>query len=56
MRPEASVLTVDMGIESQSRGGYGIGLSIAENLVEKYNGSIRADWKNGMISFTCTLK
>ena len=43
-------------IESQSRGGYGIGLSIAENLVEKYNGSIRADWKNGMISFTCTLK
>ena len=39
-----------------SRGGYGIGLSIAENLVKKYGGTIRADWKNGVISFTCTLK
>lgn len=39
-----------------SRGGYGIGLSIAENLVKKYNGTIHADWKNGVISFTCTLK
>lgn len=38
------------------RGGYGIGLSIAEKLVKKYNGTIRADWKNGVISFTCTLK
>ena len=39
-----------------SRGGYGIGLSIAENLVKKYDGTIHADWKNGVISFTCTLK
>ena len=38
------------------KGGYGIGLSIAESLVEQYNGTISADWKKGMISFTCVLK
>ncbi len=40
----------------EGHGGYGIGLSIAENLVKKYNGAIRVDWKDGMISFTCTLR
>lgn len=39
-----------------SKGGYGIGLSIAESLVKKYNGSIRADWKDGVITFICMLK
>ncbi len=39
-----------------SKGGYGIGLSIAENLVKKYNGLIRAEWKDGVISFHCTLR
>lgn len=38
------------------KGGYGIGLSIAEKLVKKYNGTIRADWKDGVISFACTLR
>ena len=38
------------------KGGYGIGLSIAESLVEQYYGTISADWKKGMISFTCVLK
>lgn len=37
------------------KGGYGIGLSIAESIVRSYNGTISANWKNGMISFNCTL-
>ena len=41
-------------IEGQS--GFGIGLSIAENLVKSYRGSIRAEWKDGVISFVCVLK
>ena len=36
--------------------GFGIGLSIAQNLVESYHGTIRAEWTDGMISFICTLK
>ena len=36
--------------------GYGIGLSIAESLVEQYNGSIGASWKNGTVSFVCVLR
>lgn len=38
------------------KGGYGIGLSIAQSLVEKYHGSISASWKNGVISFHVSLK
>ncbi len=38
------------------KGGYGIGLSIAESICKGYNGDIRAEWKNGVISFICTLK
>ena len=38
------------------RGGFGIGLSIAESLVQKYHGSIKASWRDGVISFTCLLK
>ncbi len=38
------------------RGGFGIGLSIAESLVQKYRGTLNASWKDGIISFTCTLK
>ena len=37
------------------RGGYGIGLSIAETLVNKYHGSIDAGWKDGMITFKAVL-
>lgn len=37
------------------RGGYGIGLSIAESICRQNNGSIRADWNNGEISFVCKL-
>lgn len=38
------------------KGGYGIGLSIAENLVQSYKGTINVCWDNGTISFICTLK
>ncbi len=38
------------------RGGYGIGLSIAESIVKQYAGTIDASWKKGIISFTCVLK
>ncbi len=37
------------------KGGYGIGLSIAESIVEHYRGSITASWKDGVITFTCKL-
>lgn len=37
------------------KGGYGIGLSIAENICRQYNGDIKAMWKNGEISFICLL-
>lgn len=35
------------------KGGYGIGLSVAESITEQFDGTIRADWKDGMISFIC---
>lgn len=38
------------------KSGYGIGLSIAEDLCARYNGSIRAAWKDGVITFTCLLR
>lgn len=37
------------------RGGYGIGLSVAESICRQYGGTIRADWKDGVISFICML-
>ena len=37
------------------RGGYGIGLSIAESICAQSGGSIRAEWKAGVISFICLL-
>lgn len=36
-------------------GGFGIGLSIAESICEEHKGKIRAQWKDGMISFICDL-
>ena len=37
------------------RGGYGIGLSIAESICENCGGSIEAVWRDGVISFICQL-
>lgn len=38
------------------KGGYGIGLSIAENICKEYRGEISAKWENGVITFTCALR
>ncbi|MCR5608079.1 MAG: HAMP domain-containing histidine kinase [Lachnospiraceae bacterium] len=38
------------------KGGYGIGLSIAESIVKQYKGDIEANWNNGVICFICSLK
>ena len=40
---------------NESKGGYGIGLSIAESICTQYKGSIRVAWKDGIITFTCLL-
>ena len=37
------------------KGGYGIGLSIAESICQQYRGSIKAAWKDGTISFICQI-
>ncbi len=36
-------------------GGYGIGLSIAEQLVVRYHGKISASWNDGVITFNCVM-
>ncbi len=41
--------------QDSEKGGYGIGLSIAESICCQYRGSIDVSWKNGVISFTCLL-
>ncbi len=40
----------------ENQQGYGIGLSVAESICERYRGSIKATWKAGKITFTCILK
>lgn len=37
------------------KGGYGIGLSIAQSIIRQYRGDISVSWKNGIISFTCII-
>ena len=37
------------------KGGYGIGLSIAESICMQYGGSISANWRNNVIFFVCFL-
>lgn len=39
-----------------NQGGYGIGLSVAESICDRYRGSIKASWKDGDITFTCLLR
>ncbi len=40
----------------ENQQGYGIGLSVAESICERYHGSIKASWKAGKITFTGVLK
>ncbi|MCR5596296.1 MAG: HAMP domain-containing histidine kinase [Lachnospiraceae bacterium] len=37
------------------KGGYGIGLSVAEGLVKQMGGTIKAEFKEGVISFVCVF-
>ena len=37
------------------RGGYGIGLSIADSICRAYHGTIHAEWRDGVIRFVCCL-
>lgn len=41
------------GAHNTDRGGYGIGLSVAETIVRQMHGKISASWKDGVITFTC---
>lgn len=38
-----------------NQGGYGIGLSVAQRICEEAGGSIKAMWKDGIVSFVCLL-
>lgn len=38
------------------KGGYGIGLSVVESIVESLKGDLRVFWKDGVISFQVTLR
>ena len=38
------------------KNGYGIGLSIVENLVQSLDGTIWVSWKDGKITFTCKFR
>jgi signal transduction histidine kinase len=40
----------------EGKGGYGIGLSVAESICRKNGGDINATWKDGVITFSCLLK
>ena len=41
---------------NSEKGGYGIGLSIAESIIKVYKGTIDVTWKDGRISFVCILR
>ncbi|MCI1287369.1 MAG: HAMP domain-containing histidine kinase [[Lactobacillus] timonensis] len=40
----------------QAKGGFGIGLSMAKQIVSDFHGQINANYQDGQISFTVTLK
>ncbi len=42
--------------ENAAKNGYGIGLSIVEELVRSLHGTIHVSWKNGVISFVCRFR
>ena len=41
---------------ADARGGFGIGLLVAEDIVRRQRGTISAAWRDGVITFTCRLR
>lgn len=41
---------------TQEKGGFGIGLSVAENIIKSMHGTMTVSWKDGSISFTCRIR
>ncbi len=50
---EARTIT---GGDPSGKSGYGVGLSIAENLAASLGGTIGAAWKDGQITFACRFR
>ncbi|MDD6454926.1 MAG: sensor histidine kinase, partial [Lactobacillus sp.] len=46
----------DTSHNNEKKSGFGIGLSIAQNLVKNFKGSLSVDWKDGNIYFTVSFK
>ena len=38
------------------KGGFGIGLSIADSIVSQYRGKLEVSYQNGVIEFSAVLK
>ena len=53
---EAHTISSDTDQNSGGKSGYGIGLSIADSVVESLGGTIGVSWKDGRISFECKFK
>lgn len=48
--------TISSDSAGVKKSGYGIGLSIADSLVQAMKGTISASWKNGRITFSCRFR
>ena len=42
--------------DKQKKSGFGIGLSMASDLVQAFGGKINANWNKGVMTFTVSLK
>ena len=51
----ADIVSSGSGVPHE-KNGYGIGLSIVDELVKSLHGTIHVTWKNGVISFICRFR
>ncbi|MCG4778507.1 hypothetical protein L0P10_16640, partial [Eggerthella lenta] len=54
--PVTKVTGIQPRYFNEKRSGFWIGLSITQNLVKNFKGSLSVDWKDGTIYFTASLK